>query len=97
MTTVLRPGQVSQRRRMGCLLPLTVLSVLVLVLVMRASVPKQAPTPPYWPTQGWRTATPEEHGFDSAKMAAGLQAIRDQNLDVHSLMVVRNGDVLLDA
>ncbi|MCW5851069.1 MAG: serine hydrolase [Anaerolineae bacterium] len=97
MTTVLRPGQVSQRRRMGWLLPLMVLLVLVLVLVMRSSVPEQAPAPPYWPTQGWRTTPPEEHGFDSAKMAAGLQAIRDQNLDVHSLLIIRNGDVLLDA
>ena len=82
MTTLLRPGQVSQLRPIGWLLLLLLLVVLVLVLVLRASVPEQAAVPTYWPTQGWRTATPKEHGFDSAKMAGGLQALRDQNLDV---------------
>ena len=96
MTTPLRPGQVSQLRPIGWLLLLLLLVVLVLVLVLRASVPEQAAVPTYWPTQGWRTATPKEHGFDSAKMAGGLQALRDQNFDVYSLMVVRNGDVLLE-
>ena len=96
MTTVLRPEQMSQRKLMGWLLPLIILVVLVLVLVLRSSTPEQAVAPTYWPTQGWRTALPEAHGFDSAKLAAGLQAVRDQNLDVHSLMVVRNGDVVLE-
>jgi hypothetical protein len=25
----------------------------------------------YWPTQGWKSSTPEEYGLDSAKLAEG--------------------------
>lgn len=54
--------------------------------------------PPFeWPTQAWPTSTPEEQGIDAAKLAAGLQAIRQQGLNLHSLLLVRNGKVLLDA
>jgi CubicO group peptidase (beta-lactamase class C family) len=55
------------------------------------------PTPDYWPTQGWQTSTPEEQGMDSAKLAEGLLAIRDSNLRIHSLLIIRNGRLLLDA
>jgi CubicO group peptidase (beta-lactamase class C family) len=51
----------------------------------------------YWPTQGWKTSTPEEQGMDSAKLAEGLVDIRKRELPIHSLLVVRNGRVILDA
>lgn len=51
----------------------------------------------YWPTQGWRTATPEEQSFDSAKLAEGLQAMRERGVDIHSFLVVHNGYVVVDA
>ena len=35
------------------------------------------PQPSYWPTTGWQTSTPEAQGFDSAKLAQGLQAMAD--------------------
>jgi CubicO group peptidase (beta-lactamase class C family) len=54
-------------------------------------------SPPYWPTQGWRISTPEAQGVDSVKLAQGLQAIRQKNLDIHSLMLIRDGMVILDA
>ena len=50
-----------------------------------------------WPTQAWSTAAPEEQGLDSAKLAEALLAMRAQNIQIHSLHVVRNGKVLLDA
>jgi CubicO group peptidase (beta-lactamase class C family) len=59
------------------------------------STPK-VPKPDYWPTQGWQTTTPEEQGVDSAKLAEGLRQIQQKNIPIHSLMVVRNGRVLLD-
>jgi CubicO group peptidase (beta-lactamase class C family) len=55
------------------------------------------PSPSYWPTQGWRSNTPESGGFDSGKVAEALRAIRDQNMNIHSLMVIRNDEVILDA
>jgi CubicO group peptidase (beta-lactamase class C family) len=53
--------------------------------------------PADWPTSGWRTCAPEEQGFDSVKLAEGLSAIRQKDLDLHSVSIVRNGVMLLDA
>jgi CubicO group peptidase (beta-lactamase class C family) len=67
------------------------------VLVACSAAQQPFPSPDYWPTQSWRTATPEAQGFDSAKLADGLLAIRAKNLPIHSLLLVRNGDLFLDA
>ena len=57
----------------------------------------KVPAPDYWPTAGWRTAAPEAHGFDSTIMAEGLRAIRQDGTKIHSLLIVRGGEVVLDA
>ena len=46
---------------------------------------------------GWATSTPEEQGFDSAKAAEALLKIRENGTAIHSLMVLRNDKVILDA
>lgn len=51
----------------------------------------------YYPTQGWRTSTPEEQGMDSAVLADMLDAVREQEIRMDSLLVMRNGTVVLDA
>ncbi len=56
-----------------------------------------APSPTYWPTHGWHTNTPEEQGFDSAKLAEGLQAMRGDGINIHSLTIIRNDEMFLDA
>jgi CubicO group peptidase (beta-lactamase class C family) len=53
--------------------------------------------PDYRPTQGWLTSTPEEQGLDSAKLAEGLRQIQQKNIPIHSLLIVRDGRVLLNA
>ena len=55
------------------------------------------PAPDYWPTDGWKTSTPEQQGLDSAKLAEGVQAIHDSHTAIDSLMIIRNGYVVLDA
>jgi CubicO group peptidase (beta-lactamase class C family) len=55
------------------------------------------PAPNHWPTNGWRATAPESHRFDSAILADGLRAIRQDGTKIHSLLVVRGGDVVLDA
>ena len=58
-----------------------------------------APNPPaptstpgsYWPTKTWRTSSPDEQGMDSGKLAQMLAAIQQGQLNLHSLLVVRNG------
>ncbi len=40
---------------------------------------------------------PEEQGFDSGKLADELQALKKGNVAIDSLLIIRNGRVLLDA
>jgi CubicO group peptidase (beta-lactamase class C family)/surface polysaccharide O-acyltransferase-like enzyme len=55
------------------------------------------PAPSYWPTEGWQATTPESQGFDSARLAEGLRAIRQNDIRIHSLLIIRRGYVLADA
>jgi CubicO group peptidase (beta-lactamase class C family) len=50
----------------------------------------------YWPTDGWRTNTPEQQGMDSDKLCEALDYIQEHHLNVHSLLIVRNGYLVLD-
>jgi len=61
------------------------------------SPPGQVSTQNYWPTQAWQTSTPEEQGFDSAKLADELQYLQEKNVAIDSLLIIRNGYVVLDA
>ena len=57
----------------------------------------RASEPVYWPTEGWQESTPEEQGIDSEKLADGLLAMRAKNINIHSLLIIRNGYVVTDA
>jgi CubicO group peptidase (beta-lactamase class C family) len=74
-----------------------ILVVLAIVFIPRLLKGNQVSAPDYWPTQGWRTTTPEEQGFDSAKLAEGLQAAREKGMEIDGLMLIRDGKVMLDA
>jgi len=52
---------------------------------------------PYWPKDGWRTSTPEAQGFDSAKLAEVFDFVKANDTQIHSLLIIRNGFVVLDA
>ncbi len=56
-----------------------------------------APHADYYPTQGWRSSAPEAQGIDSNKLAEMLMTIRSKNIPVHSMMIIRNGYVVVDA
>lgn len=71
-----------------------ILAGLAFVILQRLLEPEQ---PDYWPTQGWQETTPEEQGFDSAKLAEGLQAIQDRDINIDSLLAIRDGKVLVEA
>jgi CubicO group peptidase (beta-lactamase class C family) len=51
----------------------------------------------YWPSEKWRTATPESQGIDSQKLATAIDQVLDQHLGVHSLLVIRHGYAVVDA
>jgi CubicO group peptidase (beta-lactamase class C family) len=65
------------------------------------ATPSVAPTPigpDYWPTEGWRTSTPEEQGLDSEQLAELMDYLQEQdNFTIHSLLIIRNGHVVTDA
>ena len=61
------------------------------------ALPMGAADPAARPTQDWRVGPPEEQGFDSAKLAQGLAAIWEKGLNLHSLLIVRNGTLILEA
>jgi CubicO group peptidase (beta-lactamase class C family) len=74
-----------------------VLMILVLILPGCSAEKQVQSLPSYWPTYGWQASTPEEQGFDSAKLAEGLIAMRDNQINIHSLAIIRNDQVILDA
>jgi CubicO group peptidase (beta-lactamase class C family) len=51
----------------------------------------------YWPVAGWRTSTPERQGVDSARLLQAVDYVRTQGLDLDSLLLVRNGHLVLEA
>jgi hypothetical protein len=54
------------------------------------------PDPSYWPTGGWRTASPASQGMDGERLAALVDEIRSAQLPIDSVTVVRHGNVVLD-
>ncbi|MCP4543240.1 MAG: serine hydrolase [Chloroflexi bacterium] len=51
----------------------------------------------YWPTQGWRTSTPEEQGVDSEMLDEMFETIQEQGYGIDSVTVIRNGHMVADA
>ena len=63
--------------------------------VAATDTPAQTPASgDYWPTKAWRTSTPEEQGMDSEKLAQMLNAIQEQKLGFHGLLIIRNGYIV---
>ena len=60
--------------------------------------PTQATSPPvatvardYWPTNGWRTAEPRDHGVDPAGLATVEEHVAKAYPQVRSILIVRHG------
>lgn len=63
-------------------------------------IPAQAfspKAPSYWPTEGWRTSSPERQGMESEQLAQMLTVIQAQDLNIHSALVIRNGFIVAEA
>jgi len=50
-----------------------------------------------WPTTAWSVSSPEAQGMSSGDLADGLQFALANNLNVHSVTIVRHGVIVLDA
>ena len=58
-----------------------------------AAFPAERPGSP----QAWRTATPEEVGLDSVPLVQMCDFVRERQIPVHSVQLVRGGRLVLDA
>jgi len=57
----------------------------------------EAPVSDYWPTEGWRTSSPEEQGMDSEMLAKMQENILVRDLRIDSVQIIRNGYLVLDS
>ncbi|MFX0210302.1 MAG: serine hydrolase domain-containing protein, partial [Candidatus Hodarchaeota archaeon] len=48
----------------------------------------------YYPTDGWLSATPEEHGMSSAVLVGMYEYIEKNNLDIDCVIVIKNGYIV---
>ncbi len=71
------------------------------VAIAAAATPPLAPRASaqaaYWPTHGWRRSSPEAQGMSSRVLAEAFDYVRQHRVPIHSLTVVRNGYLVLDA
>ena len=70
---------------------LTIALLMLFLVSCTASSPQATPAPPYWPTDGWRTSTPEEQGIDSEELVAMIEYVQRMKYDVDSVVVIRHG------
>ena len=68
-----------------------------LLLALFLSTPIISQTQTYWPTSGWRTASPESQGIDSDLLAEAISTAQKSGLNIHSLLVVRNNYIVAEA
>ncbi len=50
-----------------------------------------------YPTEGWQISTPEEQGIQSHILSQMLEHIKNKNLHIDSISIVRNGYMVMDA
>jgi CubicO group peptidase (beta-lactamase class C family) len=80
------------------------LLMLVLSACTSAKAPIDTPVSPtatltgvYWPTEDWRTSTPEEQGMDSQKLEEMLAVIKERDMNIHGFLIIRNGYIVSEA
>jgi CubicO group peptidase (beta-lactamase class C family) len=93
-------NQLSRRRFLG-LTGITAAGLLAGCIPARSDPtrPPSAGSQPavYFPTDAWRTSTPEEQGIDSQAIARMLEKISRDSPYVHSFLLIRNGALVTEA
>lgn len=76
------------------------LALCCVMLVLSATLTHAQPDmalPDYWPTQGWRTAAPADHGLDPAALAALPAYIESELPYLDSLLIIRHGYIVYES
>jgi hypothetical protein len=73
--------------------PLWVTSLICLGIVLLSGCVEAMPKPSQaaWPTRGWQTSLPEPQGMDSGQLVKMMDYIVSRKLNLHSLLIERNG------
>jgi CubicO group peptidase (beta-lactamase class C family) len=74
---------------------LVIVALALPALAIHLPAAAQEDSAPYWPTESWRTSTPEEQGMDSAALASFIENVPKLG-NVDGLMIVRNGYVVAE-
>jgi CubicO group peptidase (beta-lactamase class C family) len=53
-------------------------------------------TSSYWPTDGWRTSSPEDQGMDPAMIESMFEVIDEAGLEIDGVVIVRNGYIVAE-
>ena len=74
------------------------------VLVSLAGCARATPPPArqpdsaaYFPTQGWKSSTPEQQGIDSSALVKLFDEIQAKRLNIHSIIIARHGYIVAEA
>jgi len=51
----------------------------------------------YWPTDGWQSSSPEQQGMSSQMLAELFKTIKQRQLNLYSLLIIRNGYIVAEA
>ena len=62
------------------------------------SIPHLSAPEKFWPSNSseWIEVAPEERGLNSSKIPEMFEFIKDNSLDIHSVIIVRNGYLILE-
>jgi CubicO group peptidase (beta-lactamase class C family) len=71
-----------------------IISLILLLLLFNPSRSQEI-TP--YPVPDWQTSSPEAQGMDSAQLATIFDEIATAHLNIHSILVIRNGYLVLEA
>ncbi|MCJ7622064.1 MAG: beta-lactamase family protein, partial [Anaerolineaceae bacterium] len=86
----------NRTKNSGKLLQFAILLICSAIFVIGCQA-EVVPDPAASPTGSWETSTPEEQGMDSALLAEMLAEVEAEGHEIDSIMVVRNGYMVLDA
>jgi CubicO group peptidase (beta-lactamase class C family) len=67
-----------------------------MLLITSSCINPSTQEPVYWPTDGWKTSTPEEQGMDSELLAEMVEIIQEENYQIDSVTIIRNGYLVTD-
>jgi CubicO group peptidase (beta-lactamase class C family) len=77
------------------------LFIIIILAAYFAAACAQTPTQPtaqvIWPAENWQSSSPEAQGMDSALLVQMFETIQEDDIRLHSLLVVRNGNLVAEA